>query len=165
MIQAAKSGPCQLLWPGAAPLPAFGNSSLFSFHYQRWVRNFFLFRKSQISKYLGSFRNHKSANLWGVPARKSQIRKFFMMNPQISNRKLANFLGVPVCKSQIRKLARKKNSVSDPDPNWFASNIFFNYFVYLRRICKSQSRKSANPQIAKLYSPQIKNLQSGTFAT
>jgi hypothetical protein len=58
---------------------------------------FFVSPKSQIRKFSGSFRNHKSANVWRVPVRKSQVCKFVMINPQISyvcqsaNRKSANF--------------------------------------------------------------------------
>ncbi len=66
---------------------------------------FVLVRKSQIRKFLGSFRNCKSANFWGVPARKS-----------------ANLFGVQVRKSQIRKFARPK-AVFDPDSHWFASQV------------------------------------------
>ncbi len=41
--------------------------------------------ESQFRKFLGSFRNRKSANFWGVLVRESQIRKFVMINPQITN--------------------------------------------------------------------------------
>jgi hypothetical protein len=51
---------------------------------------FLVVRKSQIRKFMGSFRNRKSANFSGAPARKSQIRKFWLIR-----------------KSQIRKFPQK----------------------------------------------------------
>jgi hypothetical protein len=74
-------------------------------------------RKSQIRKFLGPFRNSKSANeedIWRLThyqevgmgkqtfvlkVRKPQISKFL---GSFRNRKSANFLGVPVNKSQLR---------------------------------------------------------------
>jgi hypothetical protein len=41
------------------------------------------------------------------------------------NYKSENFLGVPVRKSQNPQICMEKNSVSDPDQHWFASNTFF----------------------------------------
>jgi hypothetical protein len=78
------------------------------------------FVSPQIGKYSGSIRNRKSANLWGVtvPFRKSQIRKFVMINPQIVNPQISMVSQSP------NGISSKENSgVSDPDPHWFASAI------------------------------------------
>ena len=49
------------------------------------------------------------ANFWGVPVRKSQIRKFLWCpSPQIAN----------------PKICKEKSSVFDPVPHWYACNIF-----------------------------------------
>ncbi len=61
--------------------------------HQRWSCKFFLVRKSKIRKFLGSFCKRNSKSFWGVPVRKSQIRKFSWF---------------PVRKSEIHKFARKK---------------------------------------------------------
>jgi hypothetical protein len=53
-----------------------------------------------------------------VPVQKSQIRKFVMINPQIEN---PQFPWSP--SPHLRKFG--KSSVSDPEPHWFASSIFF----------------------------------------
>ncbi len=50
---------------------------------------FFVSPQTQIRKFFDSFRNRKSTNFWGVPVRKSQIRKFLMINPQIANPKIS----------------------------------------------------------------------------
>jgi hypothetical protein len=55
------------------------------------MKTFLKVRKSQIRNLLGLFRYHKSANFLGVLIRKSQIRNFYMVNPQI-----ANLFAVPV---------------------------------------------------------------------
>jgi hypothetical protein len=73
---------------------------------QKWARKICT---PQIRKFLGSFRNKKSAKFRGVPVQKSQIHKFVMINPQIAN----------------PQICKRKNNVSDPDPPWLLSNIFF----------------------------------------
>jgi hypothetical protein len=65
--------------------------------------------------------NRKSAKIRGVPVRKSQIRKFVTINPQLANPQIS--LVSPVRKSQIRKLASKMQC-SDLDLHSFASNTF-----------------------------------------
>jgi hypothetical protein len=75
---------------------------------QKWARKIC---KPQIRKFLGSFRNQKSAKLRGVPVQKSQIHKFVIINPQIAN----------------PQICKRKSNVSDPDPHLFASNIFSTY--------------------------------------
>jgi hypothetical protein len=69
---------------------------------QRWARkNIFV-------------RNRKSTYFWGVPVRKSQIRKFVMSNPQIANP--LTFLVSQSANCKSPNLQGKK-SVSDPDPH------------------------------------------------
>jgi hypothetical protein len=93
------------------------------------TQNFFLLvRKSQIRKFSGSFRNHKSANFWGLLVRKSPIRKFVLINPQITNPKIP--LWSQFANSKYANLL-EKNSVSDPDPHWFASNTFCGLQKYI----------------------------------
>jgi hypothetical protein len=60
---------------------------------------FLLVSKSQIRKFLGSFRNHKSANFFGVPVRKSHIRKFVVIDPQIANPQISLLSQSEKCKS------------------------------------------------------------------
>jgi hypothetical protein len=55
-----------------------------------------------------------------------QTRKFVKNYPQIT------YLKIPWCSSpQIAnpQICKEENSVSDPDPHWFASNIFFFNYV------------------------------------
>ncbi len=53
-------------------------------NWKRWAIHFFIkVSKLIITKFFDSFRKCKSANSLGVPVRKSQIHKFFMINPQI----------------------------------------------------------------------------------
>jgi hypothetical protein len=57
---------------------------------QRWAHKLYLLHyKSQIRKLLGTFCNRKSTNFLGVPIRKSQIHKFVMINPQITNAQIS----------------------------------------------------------------------------
>ncbi len=76
------------------------------------MKIFLSVRKSQIRELLGSFRNRKSTNFWCVPVHKLKNRIFpWSPSPQIAN--------LQICKAKSR--------VFDPDPHWFASNIFFTY--------------------------------------
>ncbi len=83
-----------------------------------------IFFKTADCKFLGSFRNRKSTNLWGVLVRKSQIRRFVMINPQIANPKISLMFQSP-----NRKSAKENSSVSGPDPHWFAYAII----IYSRK--------------------------------
>ncbi len=54
-------------------------------------------------KFLGSFRDCKSANFCSVQASKSQIRKFSMINPKIADQLIAIFTeGPQIYKKNIK---------------------------------------------------------------
>ncbi len=83
-------------------------------------KQIFLFSQQIVNTYFyGSFRNRKSANLWGVKIRKSQIRKLVMINPQFANPQISL-----VSQSANRKSANLQGKSSISDPHWFASNTF-----------------------------------------
>jgi hypothetical protein len=68
-----------------------------------------------------SFDSRKSqrwSRIFFLLVRKSQIRKFFgsFHNPKSANSEVFQSANPQICK--------EKSSVSDPDPHWFASEIF-----------------------------------------
>jgi hypothetical protein len=55
--------------------------------HQRWASNLFLkIGKSQICKFVLSFRRRKSTNFLGLPVSKTHIRKIFVIKLHIANR-------------------------------------------------------------------------------
>jgi hypothetical protein len=83
--------------------------------------------------------NRKSANFCGVHVRKSQIRKFAMINPQI-----ANFLGVLISKSQNSKFARKEAVFLIQIRIGLSSVVYFRLrkamYLCLKTVAKAKSR-------------------------
>ncbi len=67
--------------------------------------NFFSSSQTANPLKLGSYRNWNSANFWGVPVCKSQIRKFVIINPQIANPKIDTFAEGPQIKKLVYKFA------------------------------------------------------------
>jgi hypothetical protein len=60
-----------------------------------------------------------------VPARKSQIRKLFVIiNPKIANHQIPWWPSPQIANPHICK---EKDSVSDPDADWFALHTFLAY--------------------------------------
>ncbi len=108
---------------------------LFSFTYRTYKN-----RKWQIHKFLGSFCNRKSANFLGVPVRKSQIRKFFMINPQTANPRIS----IKYCtvrksrKDWVRKSQMSKVSHSQSDKLFMSANL---------RICDSRNLVADRPPL------------------
>ncbi len=81
--------------------------SVSSTYKQRWARKLFLFVcKSQMSKFLSHFAIAKP-QISEVCHLQMAIRKFVMINLQITNQKSAKFLIVPVPKLQFCKFSRK----------------------------------------------------------
>jgi hypothetical protein len=84
---------------------------------------------TRILQILGLIPQLKFANFWGVPARKSQIRKLFVIiNPKIANPQIPWWPSPQIANPHICK---EKGSVSDPYPHWFACNTFFHLRKYI----------------------------------
>jgi hypothetical protein len=71
-----------------------------------------------------SFRIRKSANFLCVLVRKSQIRKFVLINPQIANPQIS--LVSQSANSKPASLQGKKQCFRSK-PHWLAPNIFFTF--------------------------------------
>jgi hypothetical protein len=120
---------------------------------------FLLVRKSRIRKLLGSFRNHKSANFWGVLVRKTQSENLYWLIRISQIRKCPCGPSSQIANPQI---CIEKNSVSDPDPHWFASNVFFGLQKYILDnempcISKLSHKSSLNFETFEAYICEKKN--------
>jgi hypothetical protein len=88
---------------------------------QRWARKFFVCLQIANPQILGF-----------IP--QSQILKFLRRaSPQFANPQISLVSQPTNRKSANPQICKEKNNVSDPDPHWFASNIFFTYVNFMLR--------------------------------
>jgi hypothetical protein len=93
---------------------------------QKWAWYFLVSPQTANLQILGLVLQRKSASLWGMLVRKTQISKFVMINLQLANPKVSL-----LSQSANREFSnlQGKGSVSYPDPHWFAYNISFTYVL------------------------------------